>query len=247
MCPLLRIVLPAQKSSIHMTMQTNRARNPLRIGHRGAAGHAPENTLAALELAITYGVDMVEFDVRRTADGTLVLLHDDSVDRTTNGEGKIEELSLSLFRELDAGGGERIPFLEEALACLSGRAGAMIELKVRGTASDVCAKVQEADFHGAVIYASFFHEELLTVRRLMRDALTLALIEDAPIHSTAFATNAQATHAGLALNTVTSSLVQGLQAKDIKVFVYTVDEPDDIARMKRLGVDGIISNFPDRI
>lgn len=129
---------------------------PLRIGHRGALGHAPENTLAALELAITYGVDMVEFDVRRTADGTLVLLHDDSVDRTTNGEGSIEEWSLSMLRELDAGGGERIPLLEEALACLSGRAGAMIELKVRGIAADVCAKVRVADFHGTVMYASFF-------------------------------------------------------------------------------------------
>lgn len=222
-------------------------RNPLRIGHRGAAGHAPENTLAALELAIKYGVDMVEFDVRRSGDGALVLLHDDSVDRTTNGEGRIEDLSLSGLRELDAGGGERIPLLEEALACLSGRAGAMIELKVRGIAADVCAKVQVADFHGTVIYASFFHEELLTVRRLMGDALTLALIEAAPIHSTAFATNAQATHAGLALNVVTPSLVKAFQEQSIKVFVYTVDEPDDIARMKRLGVDGIISNFPDRI
>ena len=230
-----------------MTRPTNRVRNPLRIGHRGAAGHAPENTLAALELAIKYGVDMVEFDVRRTADGALVVLHDDSVDRTTSGEGRIEDLSLSGLGELDAGGGERIPLLEEALACLSGRAGAMIELKVRGIAADVCAKVQGADFHGTVIYATFFHEELLTVRNMMENALTLALIEDAPIHSTAFAINAQATHAGLALNVVTPSLVQALQAKDIKVFVYTVDEPDDIARMKRLGVDGIISNFPDRI
>ena len=230
-----------------MTMPTNRVRNPLRIGHRGAAGHAPENTLAALELAIKYGVDLVEFDVRRSGDGALVLLHDDSVDRTTNGEGSIEEWSLSMLRELDAGGGERIPLLEEALACLSGRAGAMIELKVRGIAADVCAKVQVADFHGTVIYASFFHEELLTVRNMMKNALTLALIEDAPIHSTAFATNAQATHAGLALNVVTPSLVQALQGQGIRVFVYTVDDPTDIARMKRLGVDGIISNFPDRI
>lgn len=230
-----------------MTMPTNRAQNPLRIGHRGAAGHAPENTLVALELAITYGVDMVEFDVRRSADGALVLLHDDSVDRTTNGEGKIEEWSLSLLRELDAGGGERIPLLEEALACLSGRAGAMIELKVRGTAADVCAKVQGADFQGTVIYASFFHEELLPVRRLTGDAFTLALIEDVPIPYTAFATAAQATHVGVALDAVTPSLVKTFQEQSIKVFVYTVDEPDDIARMKRLGVDGIISNFPDRI
>ncbi|HSF09019.1 MAG TPA: glycerophosphodiester phosphodiesterase family protein [Nitrospirales bacterium] len=230
-----------------MTMKTNRVRNPLRIGHRGAAGHAPENTLAALELAIKYGVDMVEFDVRRSADGALVLLHDASVDRTTNGEGSIEELSLSVLRKLDAGGGESIPLLEEALACLSGRAGAMIELKVRGIAADVCAKVQVADFHGTVIYASFFHEELLPVRRLLGDAFTLALIEDVPIHSTAFATAAQSTHVGLALDAMTPSLVKAFQEQGFKVFVYTVDESEDIGRMKQLGVDGIISNFPDRI
>ncbi|MGP0591904.1 glycerophosphodiester phosphodiesterase [Nitrospira sp. T9] len=230
-----------------MNSPTHGKWNPLRIGHRGAAGHAPENTLAALELAIKYGVDMVEFDVRRTADGALVLLHDDSVDRTTNGVGKIEELSLSVLRALDAGRGERVPLLEEALACLSGRAGAMIELKVRGIAADVCALVKAADYQGTVIYASFFHEELLPVRRLIGDAFTLALIEDVPIPYTAFATAAQATHVGVALDAVTLSLVEAFQEQGIKVFVYTVDEPDDIARMKRLGVDGIISNFPDRI
>ncbi len=230
-----------------MTRPTNLARNPLRIGHRGAAGYAPENTLAALELGIKYGVDMVEFDVRRSADGALVLLHDDLVDRTTNGEGRIEDLSLSVLRELDAGRGERIPLLEEALACLSGRAGAMIELKVRGIAADVCALVKAVDFQGIVIYASFFHEELLTVRRLIGDAFTLALIEDVPIPSTAFATDAQATHVGLALDAVTPSLVKAIQEQGSKVFVYTVDESTDIARMKQLGVDGIISNFPDRI
>lgn len=230
-----------------MTRSTNRVRNLLRIGHRGAAGHAPENTLIALEMAVTLGVDMVEFDVRRTADGALVLLHDDLVDRTTNGEGRIENLSLRFLRELDAGGGERIPLLEEALACLSGRAGAMIEIKVRGIAADVCALVKAADFQGTVMYASFFHEELLPVRRLLGDAFTLALIENVPIPYTAFATAAQATHVGVALDAVTPSLLKAFQEQDFKVFVYTVDEPEDIARMNQLGVDGIISNFPDRI
>ncbi|MDT3778331.1 glycerophosphodiester phosphodiesterase family protein [Nitrospira sp. MA-1] len=221
--------------------------HPIRIGHRGAAGHAPENTLASLNLAIKLGVDMVEFDVRRTADGALVLLHDDLVDRTTNGKGTVENLSLSVLRELDAGGGERIPLLEEALACLSGRAGAMIELKVRGIAADVCALVKAADFQGTVIYASFFHEELLPVKRLIGDAFTLALIEDLPIPYTAFATAAQATHVGVAWDTVTPPLVKAFQEQGFKVFVYTVNEPEDIGRMKQMGVDGIISNFPDRI
>jgi glycerophosphoryl diester phosphodiesterase len=156
-------------------------------------------------------------------------------------------LPLTVLRELDAGGGERIPLLEEALTCLNGRAGAMIELKVRGIAGEVCARVKASNFQGPMIYASFFYEELLTVRSLMSDAPTLALIEGAPVQPTAFVIDAQATHAGLALDYVTPTLVQALQAKGIKVFVYTVDEPEDIARMKRLSVDGIISNFPDRI
>lgn len=230
-----------------MISATHGPRHILRIGHRGAAGHAPENTLAALELAIQLGVDMVEFDVQRSADGALVLLHDRTVDRTTNGEGSVESLPLTVLRGLDAGEGERIPLLEEALACLNGRAGAMIELKVRGIAAEVRATVKATQFQSPLIYASFFHEELLTVRKLMPDAQTLALIEGASIHLTDFAIDAKATHVGLALDFVTPALVQALQAQGIKVFVYTVDEPENIARMKRLGVDGIISNFPDRI
>jgi len=230
-----------------MISLTNHLQHPLRIGHRGAAGHAPENTLAALERAIELRVDLVEFDVRRTADGKLVLMHDDNVDRTTNGQGNVASLPLSVLCGLDAGSGERIPLLEEALGCLSGRAGAMIEIKVPGITGEVCATVKAMNFQGPVIYASFLHEELLTVRSFMADAHTLALIEEAPIDFTAFAIDAKATHAGLGLDFVTPALVQALQAQGIKVFVYTVDEPADIARIKQLGVDGIISNFPERI
>ena len=230
-----------------MNSPTESTRNPLRIGHRGAAGHAPENTLASFEQAIKLGVDLVEFDVRRSSDGALVLVHDDTVDRTTNGQGSVESLLLNVLRELDAGRGERIPLLAEALVCLNGRAGAMIELKVTGIAAEVCAVVKAAHFQGPVIYASFFHGDLLRARNLHADACALALLEDAPVAPTAFAIDAHATHAGLALDSVTPAIVQALQGQDIKVFVFTVDEPDDIDRMKRLGVDGIISNFPERI
>jgi len=230
-----------------MANKIDQAQHPLRIGHRGAAGHAPENTLASLKRAIKLGVDLVEFDVRRTAEGALVLLHDSTVNRTTNGQGRVEALPLHVIRKFDAGGGERIPLLEEALACLNGRVGAMIELKVRGIAAEVCARVKAINFQGPVIYASFFSEELLTVKSLMVDAHLLALIEGAPMHPTAFVINAQATHAGLALDCVTPVLVKALRVQGILVFVFTVDEPEDIARMKRLGVDGIISNFPERI
>lgn len=219
----------------------------LRIGHRGAAGHAPENTLASLERAIALGADLVEFDVRRSADGALVLLHDPTVDRTTNGQGKVEALPLRKIRSLDAGQGERIPLLEEALARLRGRAGAMIEMKVPGIAAEVCRVVEKTRFQGPVIFASFVHQELPAVRKVRKTSDTLALLDEMPAKPRALMTALQATHAGLALKMVSPAPVRRFQAMGIRVFVFTVDEPEDIARMKSLGVDGIISNFPDRL
>ena len=219
----------------------------IRIGHRGAAGHAPENTLASLKKAVSLGVDLVEFDVQRTQDGALVLFHDATVERTTNGQGRVDSLSFRFLRTLNAGKGEKIPLLEEALRCLNGKAGAMIELKVPGIVAEACAVVDKANFHGRMIYASFYHEEIHQVRKLKADALTLALIEKPPFHPTGFALKAKATHAGLASSIVTLPVVQALQKEGITVFVFTVNDPGEINRMKQMGVDGIISDYPDRI
>ncbi|MCA9461427.1 MAG: hypothetical protein KC590_04775 [Nitrospira sp.] len=220
---------------------------PLCIGHRGAAGHAPENTLASLEQAIALGVDLVEFDVRQSADGALVVFHDETVERTTNGAGKLEDFSLQALRTLDAGGGERILLLGEALACLSGRAGAMIEMKIPGIAPQVCGAVDAIRFRGSVVYASFLHEELQKVSMMKPEAEVLALFEDVPEHLLAYVGTLPITHVGLALETVTSPLVQALQLDKKKVFVYTVDTSDDIVRIMEMRVDGIITNYPERL
>lgn len=119
-------------------------RKILRIGHRGACGHVPENTLASIERAIALGCVLTEVDIRRTADGALVLLHDERVDRTTDGQGLVAEMILEDIRKLDAGGGERLPMLEDALAAASGRIGLILELKAAGLAYDVCAIVRAA-------------------------------------------------------------------------------------------------------
>ncbi|MEK7869563.1 MAG: glycerophosphodiester phosphodiesterase family protein, partial [Nitrospirota bacterium] len=95
----------------------------LSIGHRGAAGHAPENTLGAIHKGIALGVDFIEIDVRRTADGALVILHDETVNRTTNGKGRVDRLSLREIQTFSAGNGEIIPTLEDALKAVAGRAG----------------------------------------------------------------------------------------------------------------------------
>lgn len=223
------------------------ARTILRIGHRGACGYAPENTLASLERAIALRCDLAEVDVQRTADGALVLLHDERVDRTTNGTGGVAEMTLEDIRKLDAGGGQTIPTLEEALKAAHGRIGLILELKAEGLAYDVSALVRASGFPGTLIYASFFHDELQHVRRADPDARTLVLFRRVPHNPAADVARIQATHVGLRFDTATPALVTALHRARLNVFVYTVNKPADIARMRALGVDGIVSDFPDRI
>jgi len=112
----------------------------LRIGHRGAAGHAPENTLASFRKAIELGLDMTELDVHVCASGELVVIHDENVDRTTNSKGWVSKLSLTELKRLDAGAGETVPTLAEVLDLLKDRIMLNIELKGLGTAEPVYSR-----------------------------------------------------------------------------------------------------------
>jgi glycerophosphoryl diester phosphodiesterase len=219
----------------------------LRIGHRGACGYRPENTLASIEHAINLCCHFAEVDVRRTADGALVLLHDEQVNRTTNGQGYIANLTVDDTQKLDTDTGQKVPTLEETLAIASGRIGLILELKVPGLTYDACATVRGSGFNGSVIYASFLHEELQHVRRIDPKAQTLALFKRLPDDPGAAAISLQATHVGIRIDTVTKPLVHRLHDARLLVFVYTVDNPAAIKRVKMLGVDGIISDFPDRV
>jgi glycerophosphoryl diester phosphodiesterase len=219
----------------------------LRIGHRGAAGHAPENTLASIRTAIALGVDLVELDVQRTADDELVIMHDKRVDRTTGGRGYVSQMKLDELRRLDAGGGERIPTVHEVLEAARGRTGLMLEIVSPGIGDELHAMVSRSGFGGAVIYASFLHSEVAAIRRIDSNAQTLALIEAVPVDATAFARDARVTHVGLSVDSVTPDFVQALQSDGFKVFVYTVNDRRDIDWLKSLRVDGLISDFPERL
>lgn len=222
-------------------------RRVLKIGHRGAAGHAPENTLAAIRKGIELGVDFVEIDIRCTADGILVALHDATVNRTTNGKGPIERLSLRDVKALDAGNGERVPTLEEVLSVVSGQAGLMLELKVKGAAQKTVEVVQKAEFKDPVIYASFLHEELGIIRSVDAEASLMALFGRLPQASVARAMKYSPSHVGLRHDTVTRRLVEAFHDEDLLVFVYTTDTIREIQRAISAGVDGIISNLPERL
>lgn len=219
----------------------------LRIGHRGACGYAPENTLASIEQAIVLRCALTEVDIQRTSDDELVLLHDERVDRTTNGRGRVADLTLPDIRTLDAGGGESPPTLDDVLKAASGRIGLILELKTGGSAYDVCAIVRGSGFTQPVIYASFLQEELQHVRRASPNAQTMILFTRLPANPWATAAKLHATHVGLRLDTVTEPLVNALHNQGLIVFAYTANQPAQISKMKTLGVDGIISDFPDLV
>jgi glycerophosphoryl diester phosphodiesterase len=150
----------------------------LRVGaHRGAMSHAPENTLAAFETAISMGVYRIECDVRQTADGHLVLMHDDTVDRTTNGTGSLRELTLEQVRELravtGAGGGtgsEPVPTLEEALRCAKGRCKLLVELKDTDIAEATVSLIEACGMTPDCTISTF-HEDSLRICREVSDSI----------------------------------------------------------------------------
>jgi glycerophosphoryl diester phosphodiesterase len=220
----------------------------LRIGHRGAAGHAPGNTLLSIETALRIGVDLIEIDVQQTSDGYITVLHDTRCNPSTTGTGLVAEKSLAEIRSLrTVPGGEPIPTLDEVIAALHGKAGLMIEFKSSGIAARAIEAIRTAQFPGDVYYASFLHEELLAVRALDKDVRTIALLEATPVNLTAFALEAHATHAGLSIHSLTLRFVDALHRAGIQVFTYTVDDPEIIAFARACGVDGLISNYPDRL
>ena len=222
-------------------------RRVLRIGHRGAAGHAPENTLAAIQKGIALGVDFVEIDVRRTEDGVLVVLHDETVNRTTNGKGRVDRLCLRDIEKLNAGNGEHIPTLEEVLKVAAGKTGLMLELKIRGAAQQTVEAVREAGFRDPVIYASFLHDELKYVRTVDPEASLMVLFGGLFRASVARAIKYGPSYVGLRHDKATRPLVDAFHRADLLVFVYTADAPSDIQHALSLDVDGVISNFPERI
>ncbi|MDN5941884.1 MAG: hypothetical protein L0H94_08390 [Nitrospira sp.] len=219
----------------------------LKIGHRGAAGYAPENTLASVEHAIAYGMDFVELDVQRTKDGHLVIIHDRRVDRTTNGTGSVSGMSLRALRELDAGAGQRIPTVEEVLRTANERVGLILELKIKGIAEQVRKSVHLSGFTGQVIYASFKHDELPALREADPQAMTMALFGWSPHNAVLTAQKVKATHIGFSHRTLTKSLIEISHQRGLVAIVYTVNDQRDIQSVMSVGVDGVVSDFPDRL
>jgi glycerophosphoryl diester phosphodiesterase len=212
----------------------------------------PENTLASFNKAIELGVDMIEFDVHQCKTGEIVVMHDDTVDRTTNGHGRIADLTLDGLRMLDAGKGEKISTLAETLVMIDHRVGVVVELKEAAVIAQTATIINHAVAEGGWLYeqfsvTAFDHYFLRTFHDLCPQAPLGAILAGNPIGYAEFGQRLGAASVNMAYPFLTPEFIEDAHNRGLKVFAWPVDEPRDIERMKSLGVDGIFSNFPDRI
>jgi len=228
---------------------------PLRIAHRGASGRglAPENTLAAFEKALDIGVDMLEIDVRVTGDGQLIVLHDPSLDRTTDCEGIVRELGIEKIRQADAGHGERIPILREVFDLARHRAPILLEIKSDFIAELVVQAIAEAQFAEQVVVQSFNPQTVERVKRMaphLPASLLIGELPTAPSRLRARRLVSQVLEIGantLSIwhATLTPSLIEEMRKRGVTVWAWTVDEEITMRDLAMMGVQGLVTNYPN--
>ena len=212
------------------------------FGHRGAPGfpRRGENTIASFRKALQCGATGLEFDVRRCGDGRLVVIHDETIDRTTNGRGRVAGLSYEQLRQFDAGGGEAIPLLADVLDQFGAKCLLNIELKDAGIALEVKKLVLERGLEQNVIVSAFEWTEL----RLLTPEVPLALLSSklGNLIEAAREMGAAAIHPRRDL--VTAALIASARDAKLRVHVWTVNDPSEISHFRDLGVDGIFTDCP---
>ena len=219
------------------------------FGHRGACGSEPENTVRSVRRALEMGADGIEVDVY-LLHGRLMVMHDNTLDRTTNGRGRLVEKSFAELRALDAGMGEKIPVLEEILNVLQPGVLLNIELKGPNTAAPVVDFIEETALRGTwrhedFLISSFDHSSLREVKSRQAGILLGALFEDANACIVTRAVDLGAWSVHIHRRLVSGSLVMEAHRRGLKVFVYTINEVAEMRMLRDLGVDGIFTDYPD--
>jgi glycerophosphoryl diester phosphodiesterase len=228
------------------------------IAHRGASGHAPENTLAAFRRAVSLGATFIETDLQLTRDTRFVAIHDDTVDRTTNGHGKVHDLTLAELRRLDAGSwfgseftGERIPTLEEVLEfCKKHDIVFYLELKPTGSWGGEHALIGALRTSGEIartIVISFESTVLEALRKIEPTLMTGLLFEGQLENPIQRAVEIGARQLAVRGDLVTPSLLADARKNDLQIVCWTVNQPAHMRLLIEAGVAGIMSDYPDRL
>ena len=227
-------------------------RNILKIAHRGAKGYAPENTLFAFQKAIDLGCDAIELDVHLSLDGELVVIHDEKVNRTTNGNGFVNQLLTKELKTFLIAEKHEIPTLKEVLDLTDRKCIVNIELKSYETAEKVVVLIEYYIANKNWKYADFlvsgFDWNAIQSLRFLNDQIPIGILTETNLDlAFAFAKFIKAEVLLPYFHLLDKENIKKIQEKGIKVIVWTVNESEDIIFVKSLQVDGIISDFPDRI
>ena len=224
----------------------------LNIGHRGAMGYEPENTIASIKKAIDLGADGFEIDVFRCLSGEIVLFHDKYLDKLTNGEGLIEKKSLTDLKKLSVlGTVNKIPTLEEVLNIINKQVFLNIELKGKNTAKASLELVEEFINQKKIssqniLFSSFNWNELEKLRELNSYVKIALLTENNPLLAIETAKKLKAFAINPNYKDLNKKNIKIIHNNDFKIYTWTVNNKRDISKMKLLKVDGIITDFPDR-
>ena len=223
------------------------------IGHRGAKGHVAENTLASIKKAIELGADGIEIDVFRCLSGEIVLFHDKKLDKLTDGTGLIEQTTLNDLKKLKVlGSNEQIPTLNEVLEIIDKKTFLNIELKGRNTAKLSLEIVKnyiknEKIISKNILFSSFDWEELKNLRDLDNKVNIALVTENNPLDAIEPALNLQAIAINPTHKKLNNKVVKQIFNAGLKIYTWTVNDYKQIEKMKQLGVNGIITDYPERI
>ncbi len=256
---------PPAFAAENSTISKQEQQKMINVAHRGASGHAPENTMAAFQKGFEMKADYIEIDVQMTEDGELIIIHDTTVDRTTNGTGQVSDFTLEEIRQLDAGSwfseeyaGEKIPTFEEVLDAFRGKAGILIELKAPELYPGMEEKVAEAlkernmdqTNNGKIIIQSFNHESMKKSKELLPQiphgvlaGVTWADVTDEQLAE--FATYADYFNPNM--NIVTEELVDRVHEVDMEIYPYTSRSQEEANRLFAMNVDGIITDYTEHV
>lgn len=213
------------------------------MGHRGAAALAPENTLLSIATAMEIGVDAVEIDVHLSKDKEIVVIHDATVDRTTNGTGAVSSYTLEEMKRLDAGKGETIPTLQEVMDLIHGKVNLVIELKDEGTEEPVVDLIQRNGLMENVYVISFWHWLVRTVKDIEGRIKTGVLFVGCPVDAS-IAARVSADALVMKYTFVDKRFVHTAHKEGLTVFVWNIDDPRLVKPYADMGVDGMGSNDP---
>ncbi len=250
-CAALVILVPLLYYAVQALLRTPPLTPVQRVAHRGGLAYAPENTLAAFQKGIDLGVDWLEFDVQMTRDGALVVIHDETVDRTTNGTGPVRELTLEQIRSLDAGDGQKVPTFQEVVDLAKSR-GAQILPETKsahlypGIEEKMLQELHQADYLDHTVIQSFEAGSLEKLHRLDPQARLCALYGLWKLDLRSPAGDAQYLCPMAEMVLLNPAMVSQAHREGRQVFVYfgVMESPFGQAAMRFFGVDGMMVNDP---